>query len=89
MKKENRKRLFKIIGLALSAAALVAGGIAIGKYYSELSPEITELNKKIKELEVECAKLEKENHRLLKRIESLLYHLGQVVESARNKSYQL
>ena len=89
MKEENKKKLFKTIGIALAVAAGVAAGIAIGKNYSGSSPEITELEKRIKELEVECSRLEKENHRLLKRIESLLYHLGQVVESARNKSYQL
>lgn len=87
--KERNKKVLKIIGVATAISAAIGIGIFIGKSMIELQPEITELQKKIKELEVENEHLKKENYRLYKRIESLIYHLGQVVESGRNKSYQL
>ena len=87
--KERNKKVLKIIGVATAISAAIGIGILIGKSMAELQPEITGLQKRIKELEVENEHLKKENYRLYKRIESLIYHLGQVVESGRNKSYQL
>ena len=86
--KEKNKKVLKNVMVGVGTVGVGVGiGILIGKNCSK-TPEITELVRENKELKVENERLDKENHKLYKRIESLIYHLGQVV-SSRNKSYQI
>lgn len=85
--KDKTKKILKIIGCGVAGAASVGIGFLLGRR-TQTSPEISKLQDKNMRLEVEKNQLARENIRLTKRLESVIYHLGKVVDKFENKSYQ-
>lgn len=85
--KDKTKKILKIIGCGVAVVASVGVGFLLGRR-TQTSPEISKLQDKNTRLEVEKNQLARENIRLTKRLESVIYHLGKVVDKFENKSYQ-